>query len=347
MRRALLPASALAVAALAACGGGGGGTGGVDGGVDAGPLAPPAVGMQLATTPITLAAGQQQYACWSFPIPQGQPYPIVGIEQQIPSPGVHHFAVFTSSDPAGSYTPASWGACQGTNDPNCFDCSQMGAAWGLVTAGGVGTPPVQFPSGTSMTLNLQNPPPQGQTPITQIIFQLHLLNATPQAIDLPAAFVNLVSTTQAVSNFQQVGLLIAGTLSIDIPAGASNYQVSGGCGGSLTNAGGNSPNMPNIFAVFPHMHQLGTNIEVTLTPQGSTTPNVLVNRAWNFGEQGLYPVTGSANAGDQVQVTCTYDNTTGSPVSFGLTTQDEMCFGVLFYYPADPTQTSQYCGFGD
>ena len=332
----------LALLTLAvACGGAGESTKGAD----AGPLAPPASGIQLSTTAVTLNPGQQEYACWAFPLTQGQPFPIIGLEQQIPAVGVHHYAVFTSSDPVGSYTGAGgWGACAGSNDQNCFDCSQMSAAWGLVTGGGVGTPAVAFPQGTSMTLKLQNPPPQGQSPITQVVLQLHLLNATPQAIDLPPAYVNLDSTNQPPSAFQQVGLLIAGTLDINLPPGQTK-NVQGGCGGSLTSSGGSSPAMQNIFAVFPHMHQLGTNIEVTLTPQGGS-PAVLVDRPWSFGEQGLYPVKGSTKAGDEVQVTCTYDNTTDATVTFGLTTQDEMCLGVLYYYPADPTQTSQYCGFG-
>ncbi len=342
MRHACLLATALALAACGSSGSNSGDAGPGDAGAS-GPLAPPPLGIQLVSSPQTLAPGSQQYTCWAFPLPQGAPYPIVQIQQQIPQEGVHHYAVFTSS---GEPTyPAA---------PTSFDCSTMGINWGLITGGGVGTPPVDFPSGTAMTLNQ----PQSAESIdagtalpvvNQIIFQLHLLNATPNPITVPTAYINLVSTTQPPTDFQQIGLLIAGTLTINIPPMTNNVQVSGGCGGPLTAAGGNSPNMPNIFAIFPHMHTLGTNIEVQITPQGSTTADTLVNKAWNFGEQGLITVNpmASAKAGDQVQVTCTYDNTTSNTVTFGLTTQDEMCLGVLYYYPADPNQVGQYCGFSD
>ena len=336
MRHACLAVTAVVAVALAACGSSPS-TSQDAGPVDAGPLQPPTVGLQLVSAPQTLKAGAQQYTCWAFQIPQGAPYPIIGLQQQIPTLGVHHYAVFTSSD--AYYGPAS------------FDCSTMGVSWGLITGGGVGTPAVQFPTGTSMTLNL---PPTNDAGtalpiVTQVIFQLHLLNATPNEITIPTAYVNLDSTTEPWSSFQQVGLLIGGTLNITIPPMTNGVQVSGGCGGALTANGGNSPNMPNIFAVFPHMHTLGTNIEVQITPQGSTTPNTLVNKAWNFGEQGLIAVSpnASAKAGDQVQVTCTYNNTTSNTVNFGLTTQDEMCLGVLYYWPADPNQVGQYCGFSD
>ncbi len=334
MRHACLVAAALA---LAACGSG---PSNPDAGpADAGPLAPPAVGMQLVSTPVTLAPGAQTYQCWFAPVPQGVPYPIVSLQQQVPTEGVHHYAVFTTTD-----------RYQGPQDAG-IDCSGMGPTWGLVTGGGVGTPSVTFPTGTAMTLN----PPDAGNPlptVTQVILQLHLLNATPAPITIPPAYINLVGTTEPASSFQQIGLLIAGSLNITLPPQTNNIQVAGGCGGTLSANGGsatvgNSPEMPNIFAVFPHMHTLGTNIEVQLTPQGSSTPNTLVNKAWNFGEQGLVAVnpTASAHAGDEVQVTCTYDNTTSNTVNFGLTTADEMCLGVLYYWPADPNQTSQYCGF--
>jgi hypothetical protein len=302
--------------------------------------------MQLVSSAVTLAAGTEQYVCWAFPLPtasDGGPeaYPIVAIEQQMPTVALHHFALFTSADPVGFYTgDGGWGACTGDSDPNCFACETMGVNWGLVTGGGIGTPAVQFPAGTSFTLNAEVPPPAGTLPIRQLVLQEHLLNATGDPITVVPARVNLVSTTQPPSAFQQVGVLVGGTLDIDLPPGQTT-SVMGECGLDA----GSSPEMDNIFAVFPHMHKLGTNIQVTVTPQATGMPNVLLARTWNFGEQGLYPVAASTKAGDGVQVTCTYDNTTNATVYCGASTTDEMCFGVLFYYPASPAMTEQFCGF--
>ena len=174
-------------------------------------------------------------------------------------------------------------------NPNGYDCKVMDATWGLVAGGGVGTAGLTFPKGTAMTL--------------------------------AAGILNLIGSDEP--NLTQVGLLIAGTLDINIPPHQSGFDVTGGCKAPF--------DMPNVFATFPHMHQLGTNIDVSLTPQGSTKPNTLVNRAWDFGSQGVYPVTGSAKAGDQVTVKCTYDNSTDGTVTFGEDTNNEMCIGVLFY----------------
>jgi hypothetical protein len=278
-------------------------------------LAPPAVGFQLLSTPVTMAPGEEQYLCWSFVLPKDAPLNVIATQPQISPHGVHHYAIFTKT----GAVPAN---------PVAYDCKVMDATWGLVAGGGVGTPGLTFPTGTAMTLAAGS----------QVVFQLHLLNATSEPQN-PSGIVNLIGSTD--DTLTQVGLLIAGTLDITIPPHQSNVKVQGGC---------NAPfDMPNVFALFPHMHQLGTNIEMTLTPQGSTTPNILIDKAWDFGNQGVYPATGSAKKGDGVNVQCTYDNSSDNTVTFGESTTNEMCIGVFFYWPLAPGGMgglggSNYCG---
>jgi hypothetical protein len=263
-------------------------------------LAPPAVGIQLASTPVAMAPGEEQYLCWSFVIPANGPaINVIATEPMMSPHGLHHYAVFTKS----GAVPAN---------PVAYGCKVMDATWSLVSGGGVGTPGLTFPTGTAMTL----------APGTQLVLQLHLLNATA-AVENPTGIINLVGST--ATNLTQVGLLIAGTLDIDLPPHSMGVKVQGGCAAPF--------DMPNVFALFPHMHQLGTNIEMTLTPQGAKTPDVLIDRAWDFGSQGVYPATGSAKTGDQVSIECTYDNTTANTVTFGESTTNEMCLGVFYYWP--------------
>lgn len=294
---------------LAACGSAGPVTSATGGDPASEPLAPPTVGMQLATTKIALASGAEQYSCWSFSVPKDAAISLAGLDNQVPTTGVHHWAVFTNTAPVKESGP--------------YECATMGVTWGLVSGGGVGTPGVKFPEGTAMTLNA------GQ----HIIFQLHLLNAGAP-IEVPPAYINLIGTTG--KNLQPVGLLIAGTLNITIPAHATGVPVSGGCALQAP--------MENIFSAFPHMHQRGRRIATTLQPKAGGAPVVLTDHMWDFHDQGLYPAKGSAVVGDQVTVTCTYDNPGATDVHFGLSTKDEMCIDVLYYYPA--TQPSTYCGIG-
>jgi hypothetical protein len=277
-------------------------------------LAPPAIGFQLASTPVTLPAGGEQYLCWSFVLPTTGPLNIIATQPMMSPHGLHHYAVFTKSDAP----PAN---------PVAYECSVMDATWGLVVGGGVGTPGLTFPTGTEMTL------PAG----SQVVLQLHILNATAEP-EQPSGVINLIGTNDP--GLTQVGLTIGGTLDISIPPHASGVTVQGGCAANY--------DMPNIFALFPHMHQLGTNIEMTITPQGTTNTDVLIDKTWDFGAQGVYPATGSAKKGDTVNVKCTYDNPTASTVTFGESSTDEMCLGVFFYWPMTAggmSNGSNYCGF--
>jgi hypothetical protein len=269
--------------------------------------------MQLATTETTIGAGKESYTCWSFKVPDNAPLAVVGLDNQVPKTGVHHWAVFTNSQPM--------------TDPGPWECETMGISWGLVSGGGIGTPGVKFPDGTSMNL------PAGQ----HVIVQLHLLNAATTDIKIPPTYFNLISTK--ATGLQPVGLLIAGNLDITIPAHQTGVVVTGGC--KLTKP------LQNIFSVFPHMHQLGKRITAQVTPAGGAA-KMLADQAWGFADQKLYPVQGSAAAGDQVQVSCTFDNPGETDVHFGLSTHDEMCLNVLYYWPAmDPAAPSSYCGFGN
>lgn len=273
--------------------------------------------LTLQSTPVTVQPGQEDYLCWSFAVPAGAPLDVVSTLPQIPQ-GVHHYAIFTNT----AAMPAN---------PVAYDCHDMGITWGLVNAGGVGTPGMTFPKGTALEL------PAGM----QVILQLHILNASTTALSLPAVNVKLEGSTDP--NLEQVGLLLAGTLNIDIPANDANGTATGTCQPGT--------DMQNVFAVFPHMHTLGTHIKVGVTPAGGAaggssapTSSVIYDAGWNFGAQGVYPVHTSIGAKDTITVDCNYDNTTDKEVKFGLSTTDEMCFGVLYYYPA--TKATTYCGLG-
>ena len=81
------------------------------------------------------------------------------------------------------------------------------------------------------------------------------------------------------------------------------------------------------------MHQLGTHIKNTLTIGG--VENVLHDADYTFNEQYQLPIGPIAlSAGDAVNTTCTYSNTRSTTVTFGESSDTEMCFTVLFRYPS-------------
>jgi hypothetical protein len=86
------------------------------------------------------------------------------------------------------------------------------------------------------------------------------------------------------------------------------------------------------------MHKLGVQFHVDRTSGGQTS--VLYDNAWLFDSQTVVPIAPEVPLGttDSLTVRCTWDNPTTAPVSFGLHTSDEMCFGVFYYYPATTDQ---------
>jgi hypothetical protein len=265
----------------------------------------PATGLRLTSTPVTLEPIGEKYLCWSFPVPAGAPLEVVSTNVVLPKVGVHHYVVF-SSPGALPANPAAW------------DCSAMKSSWTVVAAGGVGTPGLDMPEGAALVV------PAG----SQLVLQLHVLNPGASPVTIDPATIDLVGST--APDLKVAGVLLTGTLAIDVPAHATDATASGECTLPV--------DLPNVFAVFPHMHTLGTHVNVSLERAGEA-PSPLLDRAWDFGQQGVYAVHASAAAGDRIGITCTYSNPGDANVHFGESTHDEMCFGLVYYWPAVRSQT--------
>ena len=69
--------------------------------------------------------------------------------------------------------------------------------------------------------------------------------------------------------------------------------------------------------------------------KGGNNTTMLHDGSFNFEEQLSYDITPVLfEAGDEVKVTCSYDNSSNSPVFFGDSSTSEMCFMGLYRYPA-------------
>jgi hypothetical protein len=117
---------------------------------------------------------------------------------------------------------------------------------------------------------------------------------------------------------------LAGTFDIAIPPHAQG-SATGNCTMSRD---------VSIFAVLPHMHELGTHMTVTAEPQAGS-PTVMHDADYTFEDQRFWMVSPevSLSAGDRVSIDCSYDNPTDNLVTFGDSTKQEMCFASLWTYP--------------
>ncbi len=87
------------------------------------------------------------------------------------------------------------------------------------------------------------------------------------------------------------------------------------------------PTTMHVFAAFAHMHQRGTKFEFFLN--GAT----FFSQPWSFNDQPTVPLIIDMPAGSIVTSRCTYDNPGATSITYGESSNQEMCAGVLYHYP--------------
>jgi hypothetical protein len=113
-----------------------------------------------------------------------------------------------------------------------------------------------------------------------------------------------------------------------IPPGKADYRLTGDmwATGDFT-----------LYSIMPHMHLLGKEIAVTMTPPKGPEKTLIAIKQWEYNWQETYffkePV--AVPAGTRLRVDAIYDNRSGNPnnpfnppqrVTYGEQTTNEMCF---------------------
>jgi hypothetical protein len=305
MRKSRLLALVVVLFAIG-CGGGGSGDDGDDGDDGMPPDAPgptadadPNGWQVLVEGDWELQPNEEGYFCVYATVPRDM-Y-IKMFRPLIPN-GTHHtvLTLFTGASPADGVYPCN----AGTNGQS------------MIYGSGVGSPDFPFPPGVGLHLTA------GQ----RLLLNLHLYNATDGILTGRSGTLFQEATAAEVQN--EAELVLAGPVILNIPTGTSTQ--SGSCNLS------NITSVPiQVFALSQHMHRLGTHMRSVVTRNGS--PDIVLQDIdYAFESQGFQAVspTIELRPGDRLTTYCTYDNTTGAPVSWGDSSNDEMCFTDLFYYPA-------------
>lgn len=258
--------------------------------------APQADIQELTTETYSLDPGQEKYLCYTFRSP-AEKKAIIHIEP-VQGETVHHVALFrtTSPEPDGS-----------------FECPQLTRLnWEPIWAGGAGADALDVPDGAGFVVE----------PGTQYLSQYHLLNASQKPVSTKAQ-VQLIYADDA-EKVTPAGIFALGAFSLTIPALAQAHTLAIEC---------NPSHDLNVFAIFPHMHKLGKSIDLAAGKTSADAVQVYQQAMWTFGEQPMAPLDLKVTSGDYLRSTCQWDNPSAVDVKFGESSNDEMCFTVLFYYP--------------
>lgn len=236
------------------------------------------------------------YKCVRVTIPQDM-Y-ITNIQAQAPL-GTHH-------------TVLSIAGANGTSGPDGEqDCFVQTLGLVMLYASGVGTSPLDFPPNVGIKIAAG----------TQIHLNLHLYNAGDEPLSGESAIWVKAQTTPPPMLAEMV---FAGPLDFEIDVGPD--EVTGEC--TITKA-------YSLFALWPHMHKLATHQKIELL-RGNDPPVILHDMPYDFEEQKYWLQSPEIQLQpqDRIRVTCKYNNTTMGQVGFGDSSDEEMCFGGMYRYPA-------------
>jgi hypothetical protein len=115
---------------------------------------------------------------------------------------------------------------------------------------------------------------------------------------------------------------------ISIPPNAKGYEAKASC-----TVGGSQP--ITLLNASPHAHKLAKRMIFTLKRKSGELIT-MHDGPFMFGEQGTYELNPPlvVQPGDVINTTCVFDNPSNRTVTFGESTDNEMCFNFAMYYPS-------------
>ncbi len=261
---------------------------------------------EIASSPITLAPGQEVTKCFYFTT---QNLETVAIHKWVSdmTPGSHHMIMFRTL--AGTQPP------DGTVDE---ECGGNGAVQVPVYGTQIPHEEVAFPSddGTGKPL-AQNIESQSKG-----FFQMHYFNSTDQPLTTSVSIK--AYALPADKEYTRTDIFATYNNDIVIPPGATNLTVSATCG--VVDG--------KFFSMSTHAHKQA--IATRIAEAGTT---VFTSNDWEHpGNKSFAAPTFYQFSSGQLTWECTYNNTgdnANRTVTAGQSARtDEMCMATGYYFPA-------------
>ena len=279
-----------------------------DGGPGAGPDAAAEASWQaIIAGEWSLEPGQEDWYCASRTLDEDL---YVGAFRPIDPIGTHH-TVMTFGQPSGP-------------DQQAAPCDPDSMQPNAIYASGVNTNEMELPSGVGFKIAAGE----------QVHLNLHVFNTTDEV--LSGASGVEIRPLPAEELEHEAELFLPGPLGFEIPRD-QEYSYSSEC---------EILEDQHIFALFPHMHQLGRRFKTEITVGGETT--ALWDEDYRFEEQVFTVFEPIALApGDRITTTCTWSRTAEDDlpdvVRLGDSSKEEMCFSIMMRYPRLHSPEDEFC----
>jgi peroxiredoxin len=303
-------------------------------------------GWQLGTPDLVLnvpeefqlgATGRDLFRCFVMPTGLAEDTYVAAVEVRPSNPRiVHHTLLFVDAKGQGRKLEQKQQEKKAGEDAHPSETPQDRGP-GYTVAMGVGFVPQGGLSGWAPG-NLPRYLPEGSGYFlpknSDVVMQIHFHRNG--RVEKDRTQVGLYFAKKKVERVYQGGVLAGGSGGIlgryfTIPAGAERYNLKGDTWATQDF---------NLYSVMPHMHMVGKEIKVTLTPPEGAEQTLVFIKEWDYNWQETYflkePI--KIKAGTRFHVEAFYDNSSKNPnnpfspprrVTFGEQTFNEMCFVFL------------------
>lgn len=290
--------------------------------------------LDVTLGPITVPKNKTTYFCKAFPTPggggeiksrrdgkNGEKYHVVRYEPLVSTDRpemVHHLVVWWCRD-----YPKKWletNVCEDFPEP----CFSYYAAWAI--GGGA----FNLPDDAGLPMGA------GEGSLKWGVLQIHYDNPAELEGVRDNSGLRFYYTNQLRK--YDAGILAAGPIVdyISIPPNKENYLVETRCPKEcIENKLEDKEDNIKIFGVFQHMHLLGSELITDVSHGFGKQEELFALRYYNFDFQNTYRIPEvTIGWGDEIHVRCYYNSIGRSNSTLGgLSTQEEMCFSYLYYYP--------------
>lgn len=238
-----------------------------------------------------------------------------------------YFTGFRLASPSAAQTEVYLTMSPTAGQTGDFDCSLSSILGGeAIYAAGPGTTPITFTGGKGVHIAA------GQ----YVTLVVHVSNASASSVSASTVIEGLVATASDVTT--QIDMFLAGKLNFAIPTGDS-LDINGSCA---------TADELHLVAELPIMRSLGIRERVIVTMD--TVSQTIFNASFD----PLHVVYSSLSSdfdlppNSYLNVSCSFDNNTGTVVNFGESAREELCFSGIYRYPPEPpTSTSPLeCALG-
>ena len=271
----------------------------------------PKRGLQMRMGKFTIPAAREREVCEFRTLPNRKSIDAQEFEFEM-TPGSHHFALWAylgqDRNPADfPQTIVDAPGCIGVGPRDTFDRALLGGAPSPHEV-------TRFPPGIAVRLAPHQP----------VILNSHYINGSPTAPLTPKVVFN-VSRARPSTIRHHAEQMTIGDYQISIPPLGT---------ASLTGEW-IAPFAMNVIQLSSHEHKRGTRVAIHLLSGGQDAGQIFENDDWNHPYE-YWPATPiRIEPGDGFRFTCEWKNDDDHPVRFGVTTNDEMCFMVGYYYRDD------------